>query len=75
MAATKMSFSLDSRLAKDIRRDARASRRKVSTWLADAAREYLRQKHAQNLLEEFEATHGPVPQAVLDDLDRQWPRA
>jgi hypothetical protein len=75
MGSTKISVSLDEPLAKEIRRDARASRRKVSTWLADAAREYLRQKHARKLLEELDAEQGPVAQDVLDEVDRQWPKA
>ena len=69
-----MSFSLDKPLAREIRRSARASKRKVSAWLADAARQYLRQKQAEKLLEDYEAEHGPVPQATLDELDRQWPK-
>ena len=74
MSSTKISVSLDRPLAKEIRRDARASKRKVSTWLAEAAREYLRQKQARKLLEEMNAEHGPVPQEILDQVDRQWPR-
>jgi metal-responsive CopG/Arc/MetJ family transcriptional regulator len=74
MSSTKISVSLDEPLAKEIRRDARASKRKVSTWLAEAAREYLRQKHARKLLEELNAEHGQVPANILDEVDRQWPK-
>ena len=73
MAGTKLSVSMDGHLAKQVRKEARAERLKVSTWITEVIREHLRQKEAKHLLEDLDAQHGPVPRNLSDAVRRQWP--
>jgi hypothetical protein len=73
MAGTKLSISMERPLATEVRRQARAAKRKVSTWITDVIREHLRQQEAAALLEDLDAEHGPVPKQLRDEVRRQWP--
>jgi hypothetical protein len=73
MAGTKLSVSIDEKLAKQVRREAHAARLKMSTWITQVIREHLRQKDAKILLDDLDAEHGPVTKELRDKVRRQWP--
>ena len=45
----------------------------VSAWLADAAYAQLRYEEAQRVLDELIAEQGPVSEAAVAQVRRQWP--
>jgi len=75
MAARKLAISLDDRLAKEVRRAAKAEARgNISAWLADAARLRLRQIAAKEALRAYEAEAGEITDDELRQVRRLWPR-
>ena len=75
MSARKLAISLDADLAKDVQRAAKAEARgNVSAWLAEAARQRLRQLAARQALKVFEAENGDITEAELRQARRSWPR-
>ncbi|MBA3393140.1 MAG: hypothetical protein H0T89_10870 [Deltaproteobacteria bacterium] len=73
MAGTKLSVSMDRQLAKQIRREARASRLKMSSWITEVLREHLRQKEAKNLLADLDTELGAVLDEHAAKVKKQWP--
>lgn len=69
MAAKKYSASMDDALLADARADADAEGLTLSSWLADAAADRLRLKALRHLVNEWEAEHGAVNAAELEDLE------
>jgi hypothetical protein len=75
MAARKLAISLDDRLAKEVRRAAKAEARgNISAWLADAARLRLRQIAAKEALRVYENEAGEITDEELRQVRRLWPR-
>jgi hypothetical protein len=73
--SSKLAISFETPLADEVRRAAELETEgNVSAWLAEAARDRLRQMHAQALLDEYLAATGPIPQDIVDEVRRQWPR-
>jgi hypothetical protein len=73
VSGTKLSVSIDQQLAKQVRREARESKLKMSTWITEVIREHLRQKEAKQLLQELDREHGSVPETLSNEVRRQWP--
>ncbi|MBI4817325.1 MAG: hypothetical protein HY791_13765 [Deltaproteobacteria bacterium] len=69
----KLSVSMDTDLAKRVMREARGSKLKTSTWIADVIREHFRQQEAKKLLDELDAKQGPVDRKLREGVRRQWP--
>jgi metal-responsive CopG/Arc/MetJ family transcriptional regulator len=75
MSARKLAISLEDDLAKEVQRAARAEARgNVSAWLAEAARQRLRQVAARQALKMFEAENGEITETELRRARRSWPR-
>jgi hypothetical protein len=74
MAAKQLAISMDPKLVSRVKKAAKRSREgNVSAWLADAASAQLRYEEAQRLLDEMIAEQGPVSEAALKQVRRQWP--
>jgi hypothetical protein len=63
MTVARLAISLDSALAKRVRKA--AGTEPVSTWLADAAQRKLRAQGLLDAVAEWEAEHGPLTEAEL----------
>jgi hypothetical protein len=63
MTVARLAISLDSALAKQVRKAAGAE--PLSTWLADAAQRKLRAQGLLDLVAEWEAEHGTLTAAEL----------
>jgi hypothetical protein len=75
MAARKLAISLDDRLAREVKRAAKAEARgNISAWLADAARLRLRQIAAKEALRVYENEAGEITGEELRQVRRRWPR-
>ena len=75
MPARKLAISLDDRLAKEVRRAAKAEARgNISAWLAEAARLRLRQIAAKEALRVYENAAGEITNDELRQVRRLWPR-
>ncbi len=71
----RLAISFDEPLARQVRRAARSQTGgNVSAWLAIAAREHLRLAAMQRALDDFEARHGKLTQAEMDEAERMWPK-
>ncbi len=73
MAVEKFAVSFPPGLAAQVRALADESSESVSGWLADAALRKLRAQVARQLLDEFEAGHGRITEAELDEVRLRWP--
>jgi hypothetical protein len=72
--AAKLAISFEGNLAAQVRRAAKKQAAgNVSAWLAEAARERLQLQARRDLLEEFEARHGPITDAELAEVEKRWP--
>ncbi len=58
MTVARLAISFDQDLARAVRRA--AGDQPTSAWLADAARRKLRAEGLWSLVQEWEATHGPL---------------
>jgi hypothetical protein len=75
MPAKKLAVWLEEELADQIVAAAeKDTAGNVSAWLAQAARERLRQAAARRLLEEHVAKHGPISEEERARVRREWPR-
>ncbi len=74
MPAKQMAISMDAELVSRVRKAAGRSRDgNVSAWLADAASAQLRYEEARRVLDDLITEQGPVPDAVVTEVRRQWP--
>jgi hypothetical protein len=73
VSGTKLSVSIDQQRATPVRRVARESQLKMSSWITEVIREHLRQKEAKQLLQELDREHGSVPETLSNEVRRQWP--
>jgi hypothetical protein len=62
MRTTKISITLDTELLEEIRTYARGN---LSRYVNEALRDKLRNEHLRELVEEYVAVHGPIPQELL----------
>lgn len=69
--AEKVSVSLPAELSEEVRR--RVGARGFSRFVAAAVRRQIERDDLDVLLAEMEATNGPVPSALLAEVDRLWP--
>lgn len=75
--ARKISVSMPAEVIEKVKLAAKASGRSVSAWLTDAAVEQLDEQArlaigriaAEQLVAEYEAEHGPIPDEILADVD------
>jgi len=74
MAAKQLAISMDEELVSRVKKAAERSREgNVSAWLADAASAQLRYEEARRVLEELVGEQGPVSEATIAEVRRQWP--
>ncbi len=75
MASEKLAISFESALARDVRDDAdQTASGNVSAWLADAAREKLRQRKLDEAVQDYEDEYGSFGDGELDEAARElWP--
>jgi hypothetical protein len=74
MPAKQLAITMDEALVSRVRKAAeRASDGNVSAWLSDAASAQLRYEEARRVLDELVSEQGPVPEAALAEVRRQWP--
>ena len=74
MAAKQLAISMDEELVSRVKKAAERSREgNVSAWLADAAGAQLRYEEARRVLETLVAEQGPVSEAAVAEVRRQWP--
>jgi hypothetical protein len=66
MGVDKLSVSLEPDLAEAIKRAAASRSVNVSAWLADAARDRLRNEALGDAIETWEREHGPLTEAEVD---------
>jgi post-segregation antitoxin (ccd killing protein) len=81
MKTTKISVTLDTELLQEARAFARGN---LSRYINEALRDKLRNEHLRQLLDEYEAEHGPIPKEELAEAEaafkaaeegwRQWQR-
>lgn len=75
-AARKLAVSFAAPLADQIQLAAtQETEGNVSAWLADAARQKLRQRALAEAVAAYEAEHGEITSEELTEVQRQWPRA
>lgn len=67
----KVSVSMPEALAEAVR--ARTGAGGFSRYVTEAVDREIRHDLLGDLIEELEATHGPVPQELLDEAAREWP--
>jgi hypothetical protein len=73
MTSTKFAVSFDPNLADQVRRDARASGKSVSGWLADAAEQELRNRHLAAYIADYEREFGEITDEDMREVDELWP--
>ncbi len=69
MTVARLAISLDRELARQIRRSAAGE--PTSVWLADAARRKLRSEGLMEVVREFEAAHGKIPEEEIRAVERE----
>lgn len=69
--AEKVSVSLPADLSEEVRR--RVGQRGFSRFVAAAVRRQIERDDLDALLAEMEAVNGPVPPALLAEVDKLWP--
>jgi|SRR5215472_5497016 len=67
----KVSVSMPEELAQAVR--ARTGSGGFSRYVTEAVDREIRHDLIGELIEEFEAIHGPIPQELLDQASREWP--
>jgi hypothetical protein len=67
----KVSVSMPEELAEAVR--ARAGAGGFSRYVTDAVEEQIRLDLMDDLIAEFEAEHGPVPEELVEEAMREWP--
>ena len=76
MTVRNIAISLEEQLADDVQRAAEIQAQgNVSAWLAEAARQRLRQLAAHEALAEYEGRNGVITDTELAEVRRQWPVA
>ena len=73
MAVEKLSISFEPELAHQLREEARSSGRSVSALVAEAVERNLRLARGRRLIAEWEAEHGPITEAELEEVRARWP--
>jgi hypothetical protein len=74
MAAKQLAITMEEELVSRVKKAAERSRDgNVSAWLADAASAQLRYEEARRVLETLIAEQGPVSEAAIAEVRRQWP--
>ncbi|MGH3587874.1 MAG: hypothetical protein ACRDQ0_16285 [Pseudonocardia sp.] len=71
MAVEKVSLSLDPEVVAEARD--LAGRGGLSALVNDALRVRLQHVRVARLLDEMDAEYGPVPDAVTEEVRREWP--
>ena len=72
MSYTKLSVTLQSKVADELRRV--AGRRGVSAFVNEAVRQRLQAARLRKLLDEMEAEEGPIPEDVRREVySLDWP--
>ena len=71
-AAEKLSISMPHKLARAARR--RAGRRGLSSFVARAVARELERESLGEFLDELDQALGPVPEAELKRVRREWPK-
>jgi len=71
MSVAKVSLSLDDDLVAAARR--RAGGRGLSGYVNEALRRRLQRDRLSELLEQMDATAGPIDPTVLEEVRRAWP--
>lgn len=69
MTVARLAISLDRELARQIRRSAAGE--PTSVWLADAARQKLRSEGLMEVVREFEAKYGKIPEEEIRAVERE----
>ncbi len=67
----KVSVSMPEELAEAVR--ARTGSGGFSRYVTEAVDREVRRDLVGELIEEFEAIHGPIPKELLDEASREWP--
>src|SRR5215469_4418273 len=67
----KVSVSMPEELAEAVR--ARTGAGGFSRYVTDAVEREIRHDLLGELIDEFEAKYGPIPQDLLDEAEREWP--
>jgi hypothetical protein len=67
----KVSVSMPEELAEAVR--ARTGAGGFSRYVTDAVEREIRHDLLGELVDEFEAKYGPIPQELLDEAEREWP--
>lgn len=67
----KVSVSMPEELAEAVR--ARTGSGGFSRYVTEAVEREIRHDLLGELIDEFEAIHGPIPQELLDEASREWP--
>jgi hypothetical protein len=67
----KVSISMPEELTEAVR--ARTGAGGFSRYVADAVEEQIRLDLMDDLIAEFEAEHGPVPEELVEEAMREWP--
>jgi predicted nucleic acid-binding Zn ribbon protein len=74
MPAKQLAITMDEELVSRVKKAAERSRDgNVSAWLSDAASAQLRYEEARRVLDELVAEQGPVSEAAVAEVRRQWP--
>jgi len=73
MGTEKVSLTLDERALREAR--SRVGRRGLSSYVDDALRQRLQRDRLIALLAELEAEHGPIPDDIQEQVDREWREA
>ena len=63
MTVARIAISLDSELAREVKRA--AGKQPTSAWLADAARRKLRAERLLDVIADWETDHGAIDEAEL----------
>jgi len=75
LGATKLAVSFEATLATEIQRAAsQETNGNVSAWLAEAARQKIRQRALAEAVAAYEAEHGEITEEELAEVRRKWPR-
>lgn len=75
-SARKLAVSFEAPLADQIQLAAsQETHGNVSAWLADAARQKIRQRALAEAVAAYEAEHGEITNEELTEVRRAWPQA
>jgi hypothetical protein len=75
-SARKLAVSFEAPLADQIQLAAsQETHGNVSAWLADAARQKIRQRALAEAVAAYEAEHGEITSEELGEVKRAWPQA